>query len=104
MGVDRRRFLRNGLLFNATLVSAAMLPADGAAGAGKAAPAKVFALDEITIDTLQERFASGTLTATAVVDAYLARIKAIDAAGPTVKSVLELNPDARAIARELDRE
>ncbi len=105
MGVDRRRFLRDGLLFNATLVSAAMFPADGAAGAGKAAPpAGGFALDEITIDALQERFASGALSAKGVVDAYLIRIKAIDSAGPTLKSVLELNPDARDIARDLDRE
>ena len=103
MGVDRRRFLRDGLLFNATLVSAAILPADGAPGAGKAG-AGASALDESTIDALQERFESGALSAKAVVDAYLLRIKAIDTAGPTLKSVLELNPDALSIAHALDRE
>jgi amidase len=105
MGVDRRRFLRDGLLVNATLVSAAIFPADGAAGAGKAAtPSGAFVLDEITIDVLHERFASGSLTTLGAVDAYLLRIKAIDAAGPALRSVLEINPDARSIARELDRE
>ncbi len=38
-----------------------------------------------------------------VVDGYLARITAIDAHGPTLRSVIEVNPDATAIADRLDR-
>ena len=38
-----------------------------------------------------------------LVDEYLARISAIDAHGPTLHSVIEVNPDARSIADRLDR-
>lgn len=36
--------------------------------------------------------------------AYLARIDAIDRAGPTLRSMIEVNPDALAIAKSKDRE
>ena len=38
-----------------------------------------------------------------IVDEYLSRISAIDAQGPTLRSVIEVNPDATAIADRLDR-
>ena len=59
---------------------------------------------EATIDQLQAEMASGRLTAVALTEAYLERIAQIDRAGPKLNSVIELNPDARAIAAELDRE
>src|SRR5262249_21636761 len=43
-------------------------------------------------------------TSHALVDAYLARIEAIDRAGPRLRSVIEVNPDARDIAASLDAE
>ena len=49
---------------------------------------------------LGERLASGELTATEVTAAYLERISQIDAA--TVNAMLEVNPDAGQIARDLD--
>jgi amidase len=58
----------------------------------------------VTIAELQTRMASGALTALALVQHYKARIKAIDRAGPKLRSVLELNPDADEIARALDEE
>ena len=61
-------------------------------------------LEEITIDALQARLASGAVTARQLVEAYLARIEAIDRSGPTLRSVLETNPDALEIAEKLDRE
>ncbi len=48
--------------------------------------------------------AAGTLTSEALVRAYLARIEAIDRAGPKLNSVLALNPHALADARKLDAE
>ncbi|MCX7706735.1 MAG: amidase family protein, partial [Anaerolineae bacterium] len=44
------------------------------------------------------------LTAVALVENYLARIEAIDRAGPRLNSVIEVNPDALEIAAALDRE
>src|SRR5207247_3978657 len=35
---------------------------------------------------------------------YLARIKAMDKAGPRINAVIEVNPDALAIAAALDKE
>jgi amidase len=63
-----------------------------------------FALDETTVDTLQEAMSSGRLTSRRITELYLARIEAIDRTGPALHSVIELNPDALAIADALDRE
>jgi amidase len=65
---------------------------------------KPFELDEITIDQLQERINSGKLTARSLAEAYLARIEEIDKRGPAINSVIEVNPDALAIADALDKE
>jgi amidase len=46
----------------------------------------------------------GRFTAAALAQAYLARIDAIDKRGPAIHSIIELNPDAMAIAEERDRE
>ena len=48
--------------------------------------------------------ASGKFTARTLTEKYLARIDALDKHGPTVNSVIELNPDALTIADALDRE
>lgn len=57
-----------------------------------------------TILDLQAHLAYGTLTATGLVETYLARIEAINRSGPRLNAVLELNPDALAIADALDAE
>jgi amidase len=61
-------------------------------------------LDEATIADLQQRMASGRETSRSIVDKYLARIAAFDRSGPELRSVLEINPDARATADRLDAE
>ncbi len=48
--------------------------------------------------------ASGKETARTLTEKYLARIEAIDRGGPTLRSVIELNPDALSIADALDDE
>jgi amidase len=60
--------------------------------------------DEITIEELQNAMDSGELTSRSIVEHYLERIKAIDAGGPTLKSVIEVNPDALEIADACDKE
>jgi amidase len=110
---SRRNFLRTGV--TATLASAAY-PALGAPRVADPAPApepgvqnlqnfkKDFELDEITIDDLQKAFQSGQYSSRSLTEKYLARIAEIDKAGPTVNSVIELNPDALQIADALDQE
>ena len=61
-------------------------------------------LEEATIAELQAAMASGRLKAHTLVQMYLARINAIDRNGPKLRSVLETNPDASAIAAALDEE
>ena len=63
-----------------------------------------FPFAEATIDDLQARMAAGTLTARELTAAYLARIAEIDQAGPKLNAVIEVNPDALAIADQLDAE
>ena len=70
-------------------------------GADGVAP---FELDEISIDDLQDGMKSGKYTSRSVTELYLARIEAIDRNGPAIKSVIETNPDALAIAEALDKE
>ena len=63
-----------------------------------------FALEEASIATLQQRMQSGQETARSLTEQYLARIEAVDRRGPTLRSVIEINPDALTIAEGLDAE
>ena len=63
-----------------------------------------FELAELTIPELQERMASGQYTSRQLVELYLRRIEEIDRMGPTLRSIIEVNPDALRIAEELDAE
>jgi amidase len=63
-----------------------------------------FPLAEITIDRLQQAMQSGQYTARSIAEQYLARIDALDQRGPTVNAIIELNPEALAIADALDAE
>ncbi len=103
MKPNRRRFLQAGLLGT---VAAAAVPAslsayDGPDAGGKVKP---FELDEITIAELQDGLRSGKFTARALAERYLARIEAVDKHGPTLNSVIAVNPDALTIADALDKE
>ena len=61
-------------------------------------------LNEMTVAQMQASMASHQLSSLDLVNYYLTRIKTIDHAGPTVNSVIEVNPDAVAIAQSLDAE
>jgi amidase len=63
-----------------------------------------FELDETTIADLQKGMAAGQWTARSLGEAYLQRIEQVDRQGPGLRAILETNPDALAIADELDRE
>jgi len=85
---SRREFIQSGI---------------GAALALQNAPAQE-PIEEATIVQLQGALASGQLTSVELVQKYLMRIQQIDKSGPRINSVIELNPDAEAIAAALDRE
>ncbi len=102
-GLSRRSLLRYG----AAGAAAAALPLPGAAAPTSdppAAPAPAFPLEEATIADLAGKMASGEETARSLAQKYLGRIDALDRSGPALRSVLEINPDALAIADALDRE
>src|SRR5262245_38477484 len=63
-----------------------------------------FELDEATIVQLQQWMQDGRYTSRRLVDVYLDRIAKIDRSGPALRSVIETNPDAAAIADALDAE
>ena len=61
-------------------------------------------VEEATIADLQQRMQAGRETSRSLVEKYLARIEALDRQGPALRSVLETNPEALAIADQLDAE
>jgi amidase len=69
----------------------------------KTAPA-AFPFEEATIAGLQEMMTAGKETSESLVSLYFKRIEEIDRGGPALNAIIQTNPDALAIARELDRE
>ncbi len=59
-------------------------------------------LEHAPMSEIVDALARGSVTATALANAYLARIAACDRDGPMLTSVRALNPDALAIAGELE--
>src|SRR5512145_2711944 len=95
MPVSRRDFLNTS-----GLASAAALTTPLWAYAKVAA----FEFEEATLAGLQEKMKTGALTARALTRAYLDRIESMDRSGPRLRSLLETNPEALAVADSLDRE
>ena len=58
--------------------------------------------NEATVAQLQAEMASGALTSEQLTTEYIQRIIALDQNGPGVNAVIELNPDALAMARNAD--
>ncbi|WP_052055377.1 amidase family protein [Myxosarcina sp. GI1] len=63
-----------------------------------------FNLIEATVDEITKAFEFGALTAEELVQLYRNRIEAYDDSGPKLNSIINLNPNALEIAREIDRE
>ena len=59
---------------------------------------------EASIAELHDQMQRGEITSEELVDWYIGRMAAIDQAGPSLNAMIEVNPDARDIARSLDRE
>lgn len=59
-------------------------------------------LEEITIRELQKGYTEGKYTVSEIVTLYLERINQIDRSGPSLNSIIIINPDAIRIAEDLD--
>jgi amidase len=105
--VSRRDLLRLGALAGAAVPLTGLLGASEAAAGAQGLPhlsEAAIRLEEATIAQLQAAMTRGGLSSLGLVDMYLERIASIDESGPRVNSVLEVNPDARRIAKALDQE
>lgn len=105
--MKRRTFLQTSGIAGAVAIARPRLT--GAAPETEAnailpTPPRAFELDEMTIAELQNGMKSGKYTAVSLAKKYLQRIQEIDKQGPRINSVIEINPDALAIAAALDRE
>jgi amidase len=61
-------------------------------------------IEEVSVDQLRQALDAGEMTVRELVQASLDRIEAMDQSGPTLRAVIETNPDALSIADELDAE
>lgn len=102
--MSRRDLLQAGVAGGIAMAAGSAL----GVGAGAEEPARAtvpaFEFEEATVADLQVAMRSGKQTARSLAEAYLARIEAVDQRGPALTSVIEVNPDALAIAEALDAE
>ena len=66
--------------------------------------AEAFVLDEETISSLGKKLDSGMYSSEQLVELYLKRIENIDKNGPKLNAIIEINPDAFSIAKQMDNE
>jgi len=100
-GISRRDVLKLSALAGATASLTPLATSPLAAIAAATAPSD---FSEMTITQFQALMGSGQMRSTDLVNFYLRRIQALDQGGPLVNSVIEINPDAQAIAQQLDTE
>ncbi len=102
MSMNRRDFLQTSVL--GSVLALSLHARRESAIALTSSSIKDFEFEEVTIQELREAMSSGKHSARAITKSYLERIEEIDRRGPLLKSVIEINPDATAIAESLDRE
>jgi amidase len=107
-GLSRRDVLRGGAAAAVAVAAGggAAASAGGSEKGGQAAAGAVpaFEFEDATLADLQAAMTSEQHTATSLVEAYLARIEAVDRSGPTLRSIIEVNAEAAEIAARLDAE
>jgi amidase len=101
--MQRRDFLAAGLALSAAgplqRSTRWLMPS-----ASRSLPAFIDVPADLTIVAAQAEIAAGRLTARALTEHYLMRIRTLDADGPRINSVIEINPDALALADAADAE
>jgi len=105
--MNRRTFLATSVAGGAavwlTSCQSASRPNSGAGPTAPGLPA-VFELDELTLLDIAAGLRDGKWTSSRLVELYLGRIEAVDRSGPRLNSVVEVNPEAKALADQLDQE
>jgi amidase len=103
---NRRDFLRYGAIGGAVILGRPqnLLSAESPGALFRSERVKPFELEEMTIAELQAGMKSGKWTARALAQKYLSRIEELDKRGPSLNSIIELNPDALSIADQVDKE
>lgn len=66
--------------------------------------AATFQLEEATVSSINRAFDAGALTSQELVQLYLNRIEVYDDKGPSLNSIITINPDALEVAAALDLE
>ncbi|HTQ29059.1 MAG TPA: amidase family protein, partial [Puia sp.] len=110
--MDRRDFLKTGSLTSISLATLTLASCETntdhkknpVIASNEAADPRSFPLNEVTIDQLQQKMQRGELTSRSITEAYLQRIEQVDKKGPALHAIIELNPDALAMADNLDQE
>jgi amidase len=110
--MKRRKFIQNsafsGLAIGSLSATTACASDAAKSPAGTQAEQAIdynqFELLETTVAALQEDYRSGAVSIQQVTQLYLDRITRIDQEGPKLNSVIEVNPEAIAIAKMLDEE
>src|SRR5262245_24097834 len=101
--VSRRNFLQLTAVAGAgASLSGAAPPQQDPTTAANAEAHAPSAFNEATIAELQAAMASGHTSSVELTSFYLRRIEAIDEKGPHLNSIIEVNPDAFALARQAD--
>jgi amidase len=111
--MDRRNFVRLGTVAGALALRGRPLggmplfsasPEPKANGNLEGVSTLAFDLEEATIADLRQFMAAGRFSARSITEQYLDRIRDLDRRGPTLRYVIETNPDAMAVAEGLDAE
>jgi amidase len=97
--MNRRDFLKLS-----ALTTVPVLASQGKRAVAAERSSKSFRLAEATIADLQNAMESGHQSSASLCKTFLDRIDEIDRRGPKLRAIIELNPDAQTIARDLDRE
>ena len=104
--MNRRSFVRRSIASAAGAAAATIsvrARSESREAPPNASPA-AFELDELTVADLQNGMASGKYSAHSLTRKYLERIEDLDKRGPAINAVIEINPDALAIASERDKQ
>ena len=93
--------IANTLFLTTLLVLALVVPGVAAQPASRDNSQKNF--NEMTVAQLEAAMANGNLTSEKLTKFYIQRILDLDQNGPGVNAVIELNPDALDIAKQMDK-
>ncbi len=83
--------------------AAALVLAAGCATTERTPMDSSFNFQEATIASIHNAFASGQLTCARLTKHYLDRIEAYNLKGPALRAIITVNPQAMAVAAEMDR-